>query len=89
MIGTVVGAIKIFGIGKSLIGAGIVILALGTIYGIWHHKVWERGYERALFDLANQDKKAVAKAGDIRRGLLCGGDSGLRWDQQTGDCVRR
>jgi hypothetical protein len=86
---TVFAAIKLFGIGKSALFALIVIGALGTTYAIWHQTIWERGYDRALLDIGNQDKKALAKASDIRHSLLCGGDVGMRWDQQTGQCVRR
>lgn len=86
------GALKAFG----LLSAGVrwsIILAVviaaigagGTIY----YKIWSRGYERALTDIAKQDAKAIAKATEYRNAWRECRDGGLRWDQSTGKCEGR
>lgn len=66
-----------------------LIVSLGTVYGIWHHKVWERGYARAIADIAQQDQKAINRASSARSVVLDCKSRGLRWDQSTGICERR
>lgn len=82
-------AIGGMGITTKLIAAGVILALIGTAYGVWHHTVWERGYDRAIADFAKADKKAVARATAARTVLLDCQSRGLRWDQSTGICERR
>lgn len=75
-------------IARIIVGGALILMA-ATAYGIWHHKVWSNGYDRALVDIAQQDDKAIARAREYRdRVRACSAD-GLRWDQSTGKCLRR
>ena len=83
-------AFSLFGTGTKLAIAGAAIVALLAAYGVWHHTVWERGYDRAIADIADQNDKAMRRA-SARRGVLldCKSRDGMRWDQSTGQCVGR
>jgi len=82
----ILGAIKLFGVGKSLLSAGILLLALGTMYAVWHHKIYQRGYDRALADIAAEDKAAIAGATALRRPLVACRERGGVWIQSEGKC---
>jgi hypothetical protein len=86
MIGTFFAAFKLAGWGTKLAVIGVAVMSLGTAYGIWHYKVWSRGYDRALADVAKQDQKAIARATQYRSAVLNCRARGLRWDQTTGVC---
>jgi hypothetical protein len=74
---------------SKLIAVGIIILLLGTVYGVWHYHVWSNGYEDALAAIAKQDSKAIAKAKRYRSAVSDCDARGLRWDQSTGVCGGR
>lgn len=78
---------KAAGLVTKLIAVVSIIAVLGTVYGIWHHKIWSRGYDRALSDIAKQDAKAVAKATEYRNTWRVCRDAGRVWDQSTGKCA--
>lgn len=86
MIQLAFGAIGALGWGTKLAMAGALFLALATAYGVWHHTVWERGYARAISDIARADGKAVKRATDARNAIVDCRSRGLRWDQSTGQC---
>lgn len=46
---------------KLILAASLALAALGA-YGVWHHKVFSSGYDRALADIAAEDKRD--RAGD-------------------------
>jgi hypothetical protein len=86
-------AFKLFG-GLGTIGKLVTVLAivgaLAATYGIWHHNVWSKGYARAIADIAAQDKKAIDAAKGARNAYFdCVNRDGMRWQQSTGECVRR
>lgn len=68
--------------------AGVAIGVI-TAGGVIYHKIWERGYDHAIADIARQDKKAIDRATFARSGVLDCKSRGLRWDQSTGICERR
>lgn len=74
------------GVLTKLIVVGSIALSLVATYGVWHYHVWSNGYDKALSDIASQDKKAVAKATSYRNVFLECRTRGLRWDQSTGKC---
>ena len=59
MIKTFFAAFSLAGWATKLSVIAVAVLTLGTAYGIWHYKVWSRGYDRALADVAKQDQKAM------------------------------
>jgi len=73
----------------KLISAGVVLAVVGIAYGVWHKTVWERGYARAIADIARQDEKAIKRASEARSAVLDCRARGLRWDQSTGQCGGR
>lgn len=89
MIGLLLNAAGGMSLVMKLAMAGTVIAVLGIAYGVWHHKVWERGYARAIADIAQQDQRAINRASQARSIVLDCKSRGLRWDQSTGICERR
>jgi ABC-type amino acid transport system permease subunit len=69
------------------IAAGLVALVIA--YGIWHHHVYMEGWNAAINAVARQDAKAIAAAKAGRDAFNKCRDSGLRWDQSTGQCGGR
>ncbi|WP_162471464.1 hypothetical protein [Bradyrhizobium cosmicum] len=62
------------------------LLIVGTAYAVWHHKVYQRGYDRALADIAAEDKGAIGAATELRKIWSdCRGRGG-RWIQSEGRC---
>ena len=77
------------GLSKTLIvlGATAVIVAGGaTAYGIWHHEVYQSGYQAAMLDIARADTKAIGRASELRNTWRACIDGGRSWDQTTGRC---
>jgi hypothetical protein len=70
---------------KLIIIGGLAVTLLGA-YGIWHHKVYRSGYDRAISDIAAADAKAVERATTARNTFKICRDSGRKWDQATGTC---
>lgn len=88
MIGLLFNAVGGMSLVMKLAMAGTVIAVLGIAYGVWHHKVWSRGYDRAIADIAQQDERAINRASSARKVVLDCKARGLRWDQSTGICQR-
>lgn len=65
---------------------GGILLALIAAYGVWHHQVYQSGYDAALADVAKADTKAVKRATEFRNQYRSCRDSGRQWDQSTGKC---
>ncbi|MEY9466275.1 hypothetical protein ABH973_006688 [Bradyrhizobium ottawaense] len=62
------------------------LLIVGTAYGVWHHKVYQRGYARALADIAAEDRRAIGAATELRKTWAACRDRGGRWIQSEGRC---
>lgn len=68
----------------GLIAAAVAALIVG--YGVWHHKVYQKGYDAAIADVAAENKEAVdaAKAlQDKRHACIAAGGS---WSVVDGVC---
>lgn len=82
-------ALKMFGgagLLTKLITVGVLAASLLAAYGIWHHKVYRKGYDRAIADIAAADAKAVQRATAARNVFKTCRESGRKWDQATGTC---
>lgn len=93
MIALIAKAAKVLGglsgMSKVLIAIGVaatVALTVTSVYAVWHHEVFQSGYDRAVLDIARNDAKAVDRAWNLRNALsACGAIKGS-WDQTTGKC---
>lgn len=74
------------GLITKLITVGVLAASLLTAYGIWHHKVYTKGWNGALAAIARQDSRAIAAATELRSAFKTCRDSGQKWDQVTGAC---
>ncbi len=77
------------GLSKTLIaiGAAVAIAAgAAAAYGVWHHKVYQSGYDRALLDIARADAAAIDRATVKRNDWRACRDAGRKWDQTAGRC---
>ncbi|WP_158669497.1 hypothetical protein [Bradyrhizobium guangdongense] len=70
---------------KLVMAASIAAVAL-VAYGVWHHKVYRAGYDRALADIAAEDKRAIGAATELRKTWRDCRDRGGRWLQSEGRC---
>ena len=86
MIGTMFAAFGATGLVTKLIAAGMVVLALLGLYGVWHAKVFKSGVDYAVAKIAANDAKLVARAKKARGVLLECQAQGKSWDQSTGEC---
>jgi len=80
-------ALQASGVVTKLVVAGAVLLALGAAYGVWHHQVFRSGYDRALADIAAEDKRAIGSATALRATWLACRNRGGRWIQSEGRCA--
>jgi len=71
----------------KIVAAGALALALLGAYGVWHHKVYRSGYDRALSDIAAEDKRAIGSALELRQVWKHCRASGRRWIQSEGRCA--
>lgn len=71
---------------KLAVAAAIALAALGA-YGVWHHKVFRAGYDRALADIAAEDKRAIGQATELRGVWMECRKRGGRWIQSEGRCA--
>lgn len=87
MIRTAINALGAAGfLTKLLVGLGIAAGLLAG-YGVWHHKVYQSGYTRALADIAAQDERAITQAETKRAIFKQCRAAGKRWDQVEGRCL--
>ncbi|MCK1684232.1 hypothetical protein IVA87_33815 [Bradyrhizobium sp. 147] len=70
---------------KLVVAASLALAALGA-YGIWHHKVFRAGYDRALADIAAEDKRAIGRATELRKTWRECRERGGQWSQTEGRC---
>ncbi len=71
---------------KLVTGAGVIVM-LTIAYGVWHHNVYQSGFNDALAKVAAADAKAIARATAYRKKLLDCKSTGRGWDQSTGRCL--
>jgi hypothetical protein len=62
------------------------LLVAGTVYGVWHHKVYSKGWNDALAAVARDDAAAVGRASKMRDQYESCADRKGAWDQTTGRC---
>lgn len=86
MIGTLWATFGGAGLLTKIIAIGLLAAALLTAYGVWHHKVYRSGYDRAISDIAAADTRAVQRATAARSAFKTCRDSGRKWDQAAGTC---
>jgi hypothetical protein len=91
VVGIVVRLLGLAGVSLSPFWAGAILsgfvaLAAGDGAVVWHHKIFESGYEKALSDIAAEDAAAIARATQMRSVWRdCRAHNG-QWDQSTGEC---
>jgi len=64
-----------------------VITGIGVAYGVWHHKIYMKGWKAHEAAIARQDEKAIEATKRARSRLTECRARGLRWEQSTGECV--
>lgn len=70
----------------QLAGGAAVLLAVGGGYALWHHHVYQTGYDKALLDVAADNQEAIdARNKAVSRVRSCR-DAGRVWDTTTGEC---
>jgi hypothetical protein len=70
-----------------IIGGGIA--AILATYSLWHHKVFNSGWNAAIAAIAAQDRRAIDAARSARANWRsCIDDDGV-WNASTGQCRRR
>jgi high-affinity Fe2+/Pb2+ permease len=70
-----------------VIGGGIVAILAG--YGLWHHKVFNSGWNAAIAAIAAQDRRAIDAARTARAHWRACVDGDGVWNVSTGKCRRR
>jgi hypothetical protein len=80
---------SLFGVSPFTIGAiaaGVITLAAGAGALVWHHDIYQSGYDKAIADIAEEDSAAIARATEKRSVWSgCRARDG-QWDQSTGRC---
>lgn len=70
----------------QLITVGVLVGSLATAYGVWHHQVWQGGYDSAIEYVAEQDRKRVERAKELRDAWRACRDAQRVWSQAEGKC---
>lgn len=78
---------KALGWGMRILSIVGPLLTLGALYGVWHYTVDQRGYRRAIAEIAAQDERAIKKAESARAVFKQCRAAGRRWDQVEGRCL--
>ena len=89
MIEAALAAFQLLGSTTRLIMIAGFVLSLVTAGGVIYYKIWDRGYEHALGDIARKDARAIAKASSYRGAVDDCDARGMSWDQSTGQCSGR
>lgn len=70
---------------KLLIAAGL-IGAVITAYAVWHHEIYQSGYDQAISDIAEENQAAIGHAIERRKPLEeCRARGGV-WIQSARAC---
>lgn len=80
------GAFGAAGLVTKLIVIAALLGTLATAYGVWHHRVYQRGVSDTIAAVARADAKVVARAQKARQAWRSCRDLGKQWDQTTGGC---
>jgi hypothetical protein len=72
-----------------IIVIGSVIAAALAGYGLWHHKVFNSGWNAAIAAIAAQDRRAIDAARSARAHWRACVDGDGVWNASTGQCRRR
>lgn len=68
---------------------GAVVAGIGGAAAGWSVHEFNKGYARAVHDVAVQNQEAVDAVDKARARVRdCNARDGMRWDQIAGDCVR-
>jgi hypothetical protein len=70
---------------KLLIAAGLVGAVI-TAYAVWHHEVYQSGYDRAISDIAEENAEAIGHAVERRKPWRECRDRRGTWIQSTRTC---
>lgn len=62
------------------------LLLLGTTYAVWHHQIYQRGYDKAISDIAEEDSAAIGQAVERRKPWKECRDRGGVWSQSERAC---
>lgn len=74
---------------QIVLGVGALALAGGSFVALKLHYE-NKGYARAVHDVAAQNQEAVDAVNQARARVRdCNLRDGMRWDQVAGECVRR
>jgi hypothetical protein len=65
------------------------IAAILAAYGLWHHKVFNSGWNAAIAAIAAQDRRAIDAARSARAHWRACVDGDGVWNASTGQCRRR
>ena len=69
------------------LGIGVaVIAAAGGGYALWHHRVYQSGYDAALAGVAATDQEAIAARDKAVARVRSCRDAGGVWDTTAGKC---
>lgn len=74
------------GLMTKAIVIGAMALSLLTAYGVWHHKIYERGVEDTIAKIARADEAILKRARDARSSFASCRSAGRTWDQGTNQC---
>jgi hypothetical protein len=65
------------------------VAALGGVYAVWHHKIYNAGYNAAISEIAHENAQAKEKVDGLKtQRRACTPDIG-DWDQSNGVCIRK
>jgi len=71
---------------KAMIVGGM-LLSLVTVYGVWHHRIYQSGVDDTIAKIARGDAKTIAKASAGRSAFKVCRDAGRQWDQGSNKCL--
>lgn len=86
MIQAVLIAFKAMSWGMRIAAVVGPLLVLGTGYAVWHHQIYQRGYDKAISDIAEENSEAIGQAVERRKPWKECRDRGGVWSQSTRTC---
>jgi hypothetical protein len=70
----------------KLIAIASVLAAIGITGGVIYANIYNKGYDKALRDVAAQNERAISTATKYRAQSRECDDRGMRWRTSTGQC---
>lgn len=86
MISAALTAFNLFNLTTRLIIIGAVAATIVTTAGLVYMRIYDKGYDAALADIAKEDNAAIDRATKYRGAVTDCKARGLAWDQSTGKC---